>query len=154
MFPATEDRREKKMRLIAVFFGLCFVSPPAAAQDAAPSAILSIEPGETVTARVTPDGHFVELSRARGEGQGERAADTVRFTFSNMAGQKMLSVENGYDRAFVYRARIFVRGRSANTSICPVMPRITGMEIWGDPIDRLELREPRLFEAGPSMTCE
>jgi hypothetical protein len=142
------------MRLIALLLSLCFAAFPAAAQDAAPAPTLSIGLGEIVTARVTPEGRFIELSRAQGEGQGERAADTVRFTFSNMGGQRMLRVENGYGRAFVYRARAFVRGGSANTSICPVMPRIMGMEIWGDPIDRLELREPRLFEAGPSMTCE
>lgn len=142
------------MRLIALLFSLCLIALPAAAQDAAPTPTLSIGLGETVTARITPDGRFVELSRARGDAQGERAADTVRFTFSDMAGQRMLSVENGYDHAFAYRARMFARGRSANTSICPVMPRIMGMESWGDPIDRLELREPRLFEAGSSMTCQ
>ncbi len=142
------------MRIIIMLLGLCVAALPAVAQEAMPAPTLSISPGETVTVRIMPDGHFVELSRARGEASGERAADTVRFTFSDMAGQKMLSTENGYDRPFAYRARMFVGRRSANTSICAVMPRIMGMESWGDPIDRLELREPRLLEPGANMGCE
>ena len=124
------------------------------ALETAPAPTLSIALGETVTARITPDRRFVELGRARGAAQGERAADTVRFTFSDMGGTRMLSAENGYERAFVYRARMFAGRRSANTSICPVMPRIMAMESWGDPIDRLELREPRLVEPGANMACE
>jgi hypothetical protein len=142
------------VRLIALLLSLCLAALPAAAQQAAPSPTLSIAPGETVTVRIGEDGRFTELRRGRGDAQGERAADTIRFSFSNMGGQRMLSVENGYGRAFAYRARIFVGRRAANTSICPVMPRIMGMEMWGDPIDRLELREPRLFDAGASMACE
>jgi hypothetical protein len=136
--------------LVALLF-----AAPAAAQEAASAATLSIMLGETVTARITPGGRFVELSRARGEASGERAADTVRFTFSEMGGMRMLSVENGYGRALAYRARMFAGSRSANTSICPVMAGIIGMESWGDPIDRLELREPRLYEhQGANMTCQ
>ena len=142
------------MKNLIVLLAALLFATPAAAQQAAPAPTLSIALGETVTVRIMPDGHFVELSRAHGEASGERAADTVRFTFADMGGMKMLSVENGYDRAFVYRARMFAGHRSANTSICPVMPLIMHMESWGDPIDRLELREPRLFEAGASMTCE
>jgi hypothetical protein len=142
------------MRLIALLFSLCLIALPAAAQEAAPTPTLSIGLGETVTARVTPDGRFVELSRARGDAQGERAADTVRFTFSDMAGQRMLHAENGYGRPFSYRARMFLGRRSANTSICTVLPRIAGFESWGDPIDRLELREPRLLEEGTGISCQ
>lgn len=142
------------MRLVALLLSLCLVALPAAAQQAASSPTLSIALGETVTVRIGEDGRFIELSRSRGDAQGERAADTVRFTFSDMGGMRMLSAENGYDRAFVYRARMFAGRRSANTSICPVMPRIMGMESWGDPINRLELREPRLVEPGASMACE
>ena len=142
------------MKNLIVLLAALLVAAPAAAQEAASAPTLSIALGETVTVRITPDGHFVELSRARGEASGERAADTVRFSFSDMDGHRMLQTENGYGRAFAYRARIFVGSRSANTSICPVMPRIMSMEMWGDPIDRLELREPRLFDAGASMTCQ
>lgn len=142
------------MRLIVILLSLCVAALPAAAQDAAPAPTLSIALGETVTVRITSDGHFVELSRARGEAGGERAADTVRFTFSDMGGMRMLSAENGYGRAFVYRARMFAGRRSANTSICPVMPGIMTMESWGDPIDRLALREPRLVEPSATMNCQ
>jgi hypothetical protein len=142
------------MKIFALLLGALLSAAPAAAQEAAPAPTLSIAPGETVTVRITPDGHFVELGRARGEASGQRAADTVRFTFSEMSGQKMLHAENGYDRPFAYRARMFSGRRSTNTSICTVMPRISGIESWGDPIDRLELREPRLLEGNAGMTCE
>src|SRR5690349_21589963 len=102
------------MKRLIVLLATLLLAAPAAAQEAAPAPTLSIAHGETVTVRITPDGHFVELSRARGEARGERAADTVRFTFSDMAGQRMLGVENGYGRAFAYRARIFVGRRSAD----------------------------------------
>lgn len=142
------------MKTFMAFLAALLFAAPAAAQEAAPTPTLSIALGETVTARITPDGRFVELSRARGEASGARAADTVRFSFSDMSGMKMLSAENGYDRALAYRARMFIGRRSANTSICTVMPRIIGMESWGDPIDRLELREPRLLDAGAGMACQ
>jgi hypothetical protein len=139
------------MRLIALLLSLC-LAMPAAAQPPAPT--LSIALGETVTVRIGEDGRFTELSRSRGDAVGERAADTVRFTFSEMGGQKMLHTENGYGRAFSFRARMFVGRRSANTSICTVLPRIAGIESWGDPIDRLELREPRLLEEGAGISCQ
>lgn len=142
------------MKLLALLTGALLIAGPAAAQEAAPAPTLSISPGETVTARMTPDGRFVELSRARGEASGERAADTVRFSFSDMSGMRMLNVENGYQRALLYRARMFIGGRSANTSICPVMGGIVGIESWGDPIDRLELREPRLLEGDVPFNCQ
>lgn len=142
------------MRFIIMLLALGMAALPAAAQEAAPAPTLSIALGETVTVRITPDGHFVELGRARGAVSGERAADTVRFTFSETGGQRMLNAENGYDRPFAYRARMFAGRRSANTSICTVMPHIAGFESWGDPIDRLELREPRLLEPGSGMSCQ
>lgn len=65
----------------------------------------------------------------------------------------MLRTENGYARAFDYRARMFSGRRSANTSICTVLPGIMGFEGWGDRIDRLELREPRLSDTA-EMRCQ
>lgn len=145
----------KPFAILSFLFALG-VPALAGAQDAAPT--ISIALGETVTVRIAdnPAG-FVVLSRGRAPAQGEttppRAEDTVRFTFTEAGGMKMLSAENGYARAFDYRARMFNGRRSANTSICTVMPRIIGFESWGDPIDRLELREPRLSEGG-GMSCQ
>jgi hypothetical protein len=93
------------------------------------------------------------LSRTHGEASGARAENTVRFSFSNASGQMTLRTENGYARAFDYRAKMFIGRRSANTSICTVPPGIMGFEGWGDRIDRLELREPRLSE-NAEMRCQ
>lgn len=143
------------MRFIFILLGvLAFALPAAAAQEAAPTPTLSIAPGETVTVRIADnDRGFILLSRTRGEAVGERAENTVRFSFSGAGGQMMLRTENGYARAFDYRARMFSGRRAANTSICTVLPRIMGFESWGDRIDRLELREPRLSE-NAGMRCQ
>ena len=142
------------MKSVFILLGLLAVASPAAAmQAAAPTPTLSIAPGETVSVRIADNGGgFIELSRTRGEADGARAENTVRFSFSNLGGQMMLRTENGYARAFGYRARMFSGRRSANTSICTVLPGIMGFESWGDRIDRLELREPRLSE-NAGMRC-
>jgi hypothetical protein len=146
------------MRIAAILSCIILLAPPAAAQpapapEAAPTRTLSIALGETVTVRIADNGAgFIELSRARGDAGAARAENIVRFTFSDMGGMRMLHTENGYALAFDYRARMFAGRRSSNTSICTVMPRIATFESWGDPIDRLELREPRLTESG-AMSC-
>lgn len=143
------------MRRIFTLLGLLAIAlPAAAAQEAAPAPTLSIAPGETVTVRIADNGRgFIELSRTRGEAGGARAENTVRFSFSNAGGQMTLRTENGYAQTFDYRARMFRGRRSANTSICTVPPRIMGLEGWGDRIDRLELREPRLSDTA-EMRCQ
>lgn len=132
-----------------LFAAALALSTPTLAQNAADT--LSIQPGETVTVRVA-DNRFVELSRTSGEAQGERAADTIRFSFSGMGGMLMLHVENGYSQAFNYRARMTLGSRSARTSTCTVLPRIAAFESWPHRIDRLELSQPRLSDT-PEMAC-
>jgi hypothetical protein len=141
------------MRFAAILFGMILLTLArgAPAQEVSPT--LSIAPGETVTVRIADNGAgFIELSRGQGETSGARAENSVRFTFSNMGGMMLLHAENGYARAFNYRARMFNGRRSANTSICTVLPGLATFESWGDRIDRLELSQPRLSEAG-GMTC-
>jgi hypothetical protein len=142
------------MRRIFILLGLlALASPAAATQEAAPAPTLSIAPGETVTVRIADNGGgFILLSRTRGEASGARAENTVRFSFSSTSGQMILRTENGYARQFNYGARMFNGRRSANTSICTVLPGIMGFESWGDRIDRLELREPRLSDTA-EMRC-
>jgi hypothetical protein len=143
------------MKMFAIMAGLALAALPSAAlaADPAPTPTLSIAPGETVSVRISenPAG-FIELSRVRGAATGERDADTVRFTFSSMSGMMMLHAENGYARAFDYRARMFAGRRSTNTSICTVMPHIAGFETWPDRIERLELSAPRLSDRA-DMSC-
>jgi hypothetical protein len=141
------------MKVLGILSMLALLALPMPARAADPAPVLRIELGETVTVRISesPAG-FVELSRARGEAVGERDADTVRFTLSNMGGMTMLHAENGYARAFDYRARMFAGRRAANTSICTVMPGIASFESWPQPIERLELSAPRLSDR-TDMSC-
>jgi hypothetical protein len=133
------------MRVFLLAAAALAVAAPAFGQEARPT--VSIAPGETVTVRIADNG-FVELSRARGDAGGERADNTIRFTFTNLNNTLMLKTENGYGQAFDYRARMIRERRSAETSICTVPPRIMTFETWQEPIERLELREPRLSENG------
>ena len=132
---------------------------PAAAQDTPPA--LTISPGETVTARIVdnPPG-FEVLGREAASLRLQvdpvaPAENTVRFTFGVLEGQgPVLRVQSGYDRHFEYRARMFRAERSATTSVCTVMPRIPGFEMWPHPIDRLELAEPRFVQVAEGrITC-
>lgn len=137
------------LRLILL---LLLAAPTAAlAQEAAPT--LAIAPGETVTVRIADnDAGFVVLSRGQSEASGERAENTIRFSFGGMGGMLMLHVENGYARAFTYQARM-VRGRRAErTSVCVVLPHIATFESWQNAIDRLELSAPRLSDQA-AMAC-
>jgi hypothetical protein len=135
------------MKIFAILAAFALTAAEPAAPSGQPSPTLSIVPGETVTVRIAEDpAGFVIVDRSSGEPQGERSADTLRFSFSDLGGMTMLQVENGYARAFDYRARMFLGRRSAPTSICTVMPGIMGFESWPHAIDRLELREPRLSE--------
>lgn len=138
------------MRIEMALLAVMLAAAPGAAQEPAPT--LSIAAGETVTVRIDGDpAGFVELSRARGEASGPRAANTIRFTFSG-GGMPMLQVENGYGQGLDYRARMVIGSRSAPTSVCTVMAGITGFEGWQQRIDRLELSAPRLSDR-PDMAC-
>jgi hypothetical protein len=117
------------------------------------SETLSIAAGETVTARIG-QGRFVVASRERGEASGEPPAGTVRFSMTADPGMTMLQVENGTDRAFEYRARMFLGRRSARTSTCTVLPGMAGFEHWPHAIDRIELSAPELLGgSGSGMRC-
>ena len=74
------------------------------------------------------------------------APDAVRITFVPVIDGRhsMLILENGYDRGFVYRARIEVGGRSQPTDVCLVIPERRGHEHWPYLIDRIELSGFRL----------
>jgi hypothetical protein len=139
----------KRLAILAAL-ALTAAAQPQAAEQATPT--LTLTPGETVTVRIAsnPAG-FILVSREHGEADGERPADTVRFTFTG-GGQTMLQVENGYGQSFNYRARMTVGSRGANTSTCTVLPRIVTFESWPHRIDRLELSAPQLSD-GAEMAC-
>jgi hypothetical protein len=84
-------------------------------------------------------------------------ADRVRLRFMLIADrQSALLVENGYDRALVYRARITVGGETRATDVCIVLPNARSSEYWPDAIQRVALTDFRLvdWEEGREAICE
>ena len=60
---------------------------PSQAANPTPVPALNIALGESVAVRVSDArAGFIELGRASGDPGGERAADNLRFTLSNMGG--------------------------------------------------------------------
>ena len=68
------------------------------------------------------------------------APGEIRLHFHLIADrQAFLVVENGYDRAIVYRARMTLGEQSRPTDVCLVVPAQRGYEHWPHRIDRLDL---------------
>ncbi|HEV2746691.1 MAG TPA: hypothetical protein VGW34_05260 [Allosphingosinicella sp.] len=82
----------------------------------------------------------------------------VRLTFREVPGgsDAMLTIENGYDRAFRYRAVMHHGAKSRATDVCEVPPHKPGFEYWPFRIERLELSATRLerWQDGQGVRCE
>ncbi|HMG47089.1 MAG TPA: hypothetical protein VK614_06485 [Allosphingosinicella sp.] len=83
--------------------------------------------------------------------------DQVRLRFLTIAGQHAeLLLENGFDRALVYRASITVAGQTRPTDVCVVLPSNRSSEHWPDAVERIELSDFELvdWQEGRAPTCE
>ena len=100
----------------------------------------------------------VPLSQGKGVPETPPIApDQLRLRFMSVAGQHtQLILENGHDRALVYRARITRRGQSAATDVCVVPPNNRSTEHWPEQIERIELSDLRLvpWQEGQRINCE
>lgn len=66
----------------------------------------------------------------------------IRMRLHDIAGQhSLLIIENGYDRALVFHARMTIGDRTAPTDVCLVVPNNRSFEHWPERIDRLELSQ-------------
>jgi len=84
------------------------------------------------------------------------APDIVRVKFLSIAGQhSLLVIENGYDRAIAYRARMVRGDQSRPTDVCIVIPRKHGFEHWPFVIERLEISDMHFVDwrAGDPIPC-
>jgi hypothetical protein len=82
--------------------------------------------------------------------------DMVRVKFLSIAGQhSLLVIENGYDRAIAYRARMFRGDQARPTDVCFVIPHKHGFEHWSFVIDRLEISDMRFvpWREGDPIPC-
>jgi hypothetical protein len=85
------------------------------------------------------------------------APDVIRFKLvSYPEGQSLLAVENGYDRALVYRARLVRGGRLSPTTVCLVQPGRRTLEHWPYRVDGLQLDRLRLvpWRQGDEIPCK
>lgn len=86
------------------------------------------------------------------------APNAVRLTFVELQGtnQSVLLIENGYDLALNYRARMSASGHDQPTDVCQVAPNHRGFENWPYHIDQLDLSSFRLtpFTTGDRLVCE
>lgn len=82
--------------------------------------------------------------------------DMVRVKFLSIAGRhSLLVIENGYDRAIIYRAQI-IRGNEARpTDVCIVIPRKHGFEHWPFVIERLAISDMHFVDwrEGDPLPC-
>jgi hypothetical protein len=80
----------------------------------------------------------------------------VRIRFFQIAGRhSALFIENGSNRALVYRAIMTRDGRESPTDVCLVPARQRGNEHWPHPIERFALSDFRLVEwqGGATVPC-
>jgi len=64
----------------------------------------------------------------------------LRVRFMMIAGQhSVLILENGYDRALVFRARMTRGGETRSTDVCLVPANQRSFEHWPHPIERIDL---------------
>ncbi len=83
--------------------------------------------------------------------------DGVRIRFMLIAGRHSeLILENGFELALRYRARITVAGETRPTDVCIVEPNNRMNEHWPERIERIELYDLRLipWQAGRRIICE
>lgn len=82
----------------------------------------------------------------------------LRLRFVTLPGtdHSVLLIENGYDRAFGYRATMHVRGRESPTDVCLVQPHLRGIEHWPYAIESIDLSSFRLvpWREGQQVTCQ
>ena len=80
----------------------------------------------------------------------------LRVKLLSIAGRhSLLVLENGYDHAIVYRARMTHDGQTRPTDVCLVIPNQRGYEHWPHVIDRLEIYDVHLVEwrQGDPVPC-
>jgi hypothetical protein len=80
----------------------------------------------------------------------------LRLRFMSIAGEhSILILENGYDRAIVFRARMTRGGETRPTDVCLVVPMHFGFEHWPHPIERIEISDIHLvpWRPGDPVPC-
>lgn len=140
------------MKAPALFLGALLAAAPAAAQEAAPVPTLSIRAGERVAVRISPEGQFVVLDRARSTARVDHPVrNAIGFSFFEVDGIRALLNGNSSRDILSYRIRAFAGDREVDNKICVAIPRVPSVQNWTQRVNRVELSEPRVLREGESL---
>jgi hypothetical protein len=106
--------------------------------------------GDTMLVYCGTDANLLTLSRTTDSTSTSTRTMMIGLTFEDFGGTNatILRVSNPLESVLRYRASIRRKGdtRFTETTIVPVLPKITSMEMWPDQIDRIILFDFRTTE--------
>lgn len=117
-------------------------------------------PGQYI--EITPDQTlFVEIIVENGKvvqllpvAEIKNPEITATFNFTKLDKGMMLSVKNPFSKSLKYNIdMIDLKGKSFQTSSCPVRAGISVFENWPHPIPKLEIKNFRLLDDTEEMGC-
>ncbi len=105
---------------------------------------MQIYPGETIYVEVIEENGIIKSMKAVREITKPKTTLTIKFsqkTEKKVYQMMMLKVQNPFPKNLTYEAKIFLLSNKkwVNTSIYPVMARLSGFETWTDIIISLGL---------------
>lgn len=112
---------------------------------------VTIMPGEAFSVELTFEG---SAARAVPKPAGKTAGESIDLKFERAGQSLVLSLKNNSERRI--KVDMFMKladGRFVPTSSCPVLPRLSLFEVWGDRIEHLELRNFRALSDKDTLSC-
>jgi hypothetical protein len=102
---------------------------------------VSITPGKSLIVQFQQHGDV--LRQPRIVDKADRSSPHIFFDLKKEDGMLILSIKSGCEKTVRLRALMRLKGdnRYIETSMLPLMPKLTGFESWQDPIEELVLFE-------------
>lgn len=123
----------------ALIAAVLVAAPLRAAEPEAPEGALDIKPGEKLVLSLEADDKGRMTPHVVTDDQGDQPVVTLSFTKSG--SDRILTVKNGYPKTLRFEAVMCVgpRNKCSRTSIMRVLPNLTNLESWDDPITVLKV---------------
>ena len=144
-------------------FGFAAALAAAAQAPAAPADMGSVEgravvltPGQRAVVTIGPNGPALVDAATLTEAGGRPSGDALGFDFrwDPAAKSTTLVITNGYDRFIDVDAEIYNRsGHHERTSMCTVIARGSGHEMWPYPVAKIVITKFKFVTAG-GFSCE
>jgi hypothetical protein len=114
------------------------------AESGGPPGTIQMKPGDKIVLLLTPDDKGGLTSQVITDDPGEQPIVTLNFIKDG--SDRMLRVRNGYSKTLRFEAIMCVgpRNKCSRTNILPVLPNLTSLESWNDPITVLMLSNFKL----------